>query len=122
MGNEAADLIKLAFDQWTLFTAGAIFMLLRMFQATPIGRHHFYRRILPFLPEGLGCIAAFAGGIPVVDGQPIALKVAAGLWCGYAAQRFHKFLGQTLLGDDPKIGAGAAPPQEPGPEPGEDER
>ena len=93
-------LIDLATDKYTLLTAGGVYLFLRVLVQTPVAKWGVYRRILPILPEILGVAAAFAGGIPVVESQPLAIKVAAVLWCGYVAQRGHKLLGQTLLGDD----------------------
>src|SRR3972149_6955918 len=76
-------------------------MFLRLLQKVPkLGELGIYRRLLPILPDALGCIAAAFGGIPAVADKPLIVRLAAGLWCGYLAQRFHKILGQTVLGDD----------------------
>lgn len=101
--GDVQGLVDLALNKWTLLTAGGVYLLLRVFHSTPLARWGPYRRALPVLPEALGVAAAFAGGIPAVEGQPVAIRIAAGLWCGYVAQRGHKLLGQTLLGDDPKL-------------------
>ena len=119
MGDQQIqDLVALAFDKWTLLTAGGVFFLLRVLGQTPLSRLSIYRRAMPVLPELLGVFAAFFGGIPTVADSPIALKIAAGLWCGYLSQRTHKILGQTILGDDPQIApktsmVGLAPKPEP---------
>lgn len=99
-------LIDLAFDRWTLLIAGGIYLFLRTLNGfEPISKLGVYRRILPLLPESLGVAAAFLGGIPFVEGKPAVIKIAAGLWCAYLAQRFRKLLGQTVLGDDAKLEA-----------------
>lgn len=98
-------LIDYAFEHRTLMCAIGVFLLLRFLNATPLGKLAFYRRMLPFLPEAFGVAAAFLGGMPNVVDQGPVLKIAAGLWCGYLAQRAHKILGQTILGDDALIDA-----------------
>jgi hypothetical protein len=104
MGAEQiSGLVELALDKYTLLIAGGIFILLRMIKATPLAKTGIYWRVLPVLPEALGCLAAVTGCMPAVADQPLAIKIAAGLWCGYLSQRFHKVLGQTVLGDDPDI-------------------
>ena len=105
-GAGVQGLIELATNKWTLLSAGGVYLLLRVVGQTPLAKTGIYRRALPVLPEILGVAAAFLGGIPVVADQPVAIKIAAGLWCGYVAQRGHKLLGQTLLGDDRKLEAG----------------
>lgn len=95
-------LIDLALNKWTLMTAGGVFFLIRVLSQL-LSKVGWYRRLLPVLPELLGVGATLAGGNPAVSDQPVVLKVAAGLWCGYLAQRFHKVLGQTILGDDQSI-------------------
>ncbi len=100
-GADIQGLIDLALNKWTLLTAGGVFFLLRVVgQLDFIGKRNLYRRLLPVLPEALGVAATVAGGNPAVADQPLVLQVAAGLWCGYLAQRFHKVLGQVVLGDD----------------------
>lgn len=111
-GADIQGLIDLALNKWTLMTAGGVFFLIRVLTQTPLSKLNFFRRILPILPEILGVAATIAGGNPAVAEQPIVLKIAAGMWCGYLAQRFHKVLGQTILGDDKAImkkGAALAP-------------
>ena len=109
-GADIAGLIELALNKWTLMTAGGVYFLIRVFsQLDFISKRNLYRRLLPVLPEMLGVVATFAGGNPAVADQPAVLKIAAGLWCGYLAQRFHKVLGQTILGDDKSITA--SPPK-----------
>jgi hypothetical protein len=103
--GDVQGLADLALNKWTLLTAGGIFLLLRVLKDTPIAKLGIYRRLLPVLPEMFGVAAAFGGGIPSVDGQPVVIRIAAGLWCGYVAQRGHKLLGQAILGDDPKLEA-----------------
>lgn len=105
MGEEQIHgLVELALNKWTLLMAGGVFFAVRILNGlTFLSKRAWYRRILPFLPDALGCGAAISGGIPVVADQPLILQLAAGLWCGYLAQRFHKVLGQTVLGDDKVI-------------------
>lgn len=106
MDEQVHGLLAIALDRFTLLIAGGIYMALRGVQRSQIvSRSGFYRRLLPILPEILGCALSSLGGIPAVEGEPLAVRIAAGLWCGYLAQRFHKVLGQTILGDDPKIRA-----------------
>jgi hypothetical protein len=95
-------LIDVALNRWTLMTAGGVFFLIRVLSQL-LSKVGWYRRLLPVLPELLGVGATIAGGNPAVGGRPLVLQVAAGLWCGYLAQRFHKVLGQTILGDDKSI-------------------
>jgi hypothetical protein len=103
---DVQGLVDLALNKWTLLTAGGVFFLLRVISQLPwLSTTNAYRRLLPVLPELLAVGATLAGGNPAVDSSPIVLKVAAGLWCGYLAQRFHKVLGQTILGDDRSITA-----------------
>jgi hypothetical protein len=103
MNDQVQALLDLALDRYTLLVAGGIFFFLRVLRQTPIAKWSIYWRALPVLPETIGCLAAVLGGIPAVAGQPILIKIAAGLWCGYLSQRTHKVLGQTVLGDDPDI-------------------
>jgi hypothetical protein len=112
--EQVQGLIKLAFDKYTLLTAGGIFFLLRcIHQIKAISSQPLWRRILPVMPEILGCCAAFLGGMPVVSGKPAVIKIASGLWAGFLAQRFHKVLGQTILGDDRAIEIPKRKPIEP---------
>jgi len=92
-------LAELALNKWTLFVAGGIFFLARALDDAPwFARNPVTRRLLPFVPEALGIAAAFAGGLPVVDGQPAAIKVAAGLWCAFLGENFVKILDRVILG------------------------
>lgn len=101
MDPSIRGLVDVAFDQWTLLVAGGVFIFIRMLSQIPlIKKSSIFKRILPVLPEILGSVAAIFGGIPAVQKQHFIVKIAAGLWCGYLAQRFHKILGQTFLGDD----------------------
>lgn len=100
------EMLAIALNAWTLLVAGGIFLGLRALQGFKwLSNRPAYRRLLPILPEALGVLAAFTGGLPAVAGQPIAIKVAAGLWCAYLSQKFRKILGQSLLGDDRVIAA-----------------
>lgn len=101
--GQLEGLTEIAFDRFTLINALAIYVLLRVVAKTPLGKAPLYRRFLPFLPEGLGVVSSLLGGIPIVSDQPVVIRVAIGLWCGYLSQRSHKILGQTILGDDPRI-------------------
>jgi len=92
-------LAELALNKWTLFVAGGIFFLARALDDAPfLAQNPVTRRLLPFVPEALGIAAAFAGGLPVVDGQPAAIKVAAGLWCAFLGENFVKILDRVILG------------------------
>lgn len=93
-------LIDLALDKFTLLTAGGIFFFLRFVAKTRAAKHPLYRRFLPILPDLLGVAAALSGALPALGELHPLFRVAGGLWCGYIAQRFHKVLGQTILGDD----------------------
>jgi hypothetical protein len=103
MDRQVQELLAFAFDKWTLVVAGGVFFFFRLLRQTPIVRWPVYWRLLPVLPETLGSAIALLGGIPVVADQPVLIKIAVGLWCGYLSQRAHKVLGQTILGDDPDI-------------------
>ena len=102
--DEGIDKLKeIAFDQYVLLVAGGVFLLLRFLKKTPLAKWPVYWRLLPLLPECLSTAAAFAGAIPVIADKSFLIKIAVGLWCGYLAQRAHKVIGQSLLGDDPDI-------------------
>lgn len=101
--DQVHGLIEIAFETMTLLYAGAIFILFRMLKKSPIVKSAVYWRLLPFLPETVGVVIACSGLLPAVAAMPIPAKVAAGIWCGYISQRFHKILGQTILGDDRDI-------------------
>lgn len=102
---EIQGLIALALNKWTMLNAGGVFFFLRVVGRSPIAKFSLYQRLLPVLPEAMAIGAMLAGGNPVIDKQPLVVKIMAGLWCGYLAQRFHKVLGQTILGDDKAIAA-----------------
>lgn len=92
------------FDRYTLMCAAGIFLLLRVLRnVQAISSTGVYRRLLPLLPEALGVGAALAGGLPAIAGKALVIRLSAGLWCGYVATKFHKVLGQTILGDDDVI-------------------
>lgn len=96
------SLFALAFDAWTLAICGGVYFLLRSINRALDGRT-WWRRILPFMPDVLGIGLSTAHLVPSVASQPVAIRVAIGLWIGYLAQRFHKLLGQTILGDDANL-------------------
>lgn len=99
-----SEFIRIALDKYAVITIAGIFILIRAMNAVPIvSQRSVYRRLLPVLPEVLGTLAVFAGSVPMLSDHGIAVKLAFGLWCGYCSQRFHKILGQTILGDDPRI-------------------
>lgn len=101
MDDVVQKLVDLALSADMLMTAAGIFALLRALRRFPVvSDRNLYRRALPVLPETLGCLVALSSGLPSLAGQPLPLKIAAGLWTGYLAQRIHKILGQTILGDD----------------------
>ncbi len=93
--------IGLALNKWTVFTAGGIFFVMRTLTSVhEINENRLFGRIRPFIPEVLGLLSAFTGGLPIVEGQSIPIKIAAGLWCAYFAKSFHKFLQRTVVGID----------------------
>lgn len=103
-GNVFDEFIRLFCNRHVVMVVGGVYFLLRIFNTIqPIGRSSLYRRLLPFLPEILSYAAILLGSIPELREEHWVIKGAAALWCGYAAQRFHKILGQTILGDDPRI-------------------
>lgn len=98
------EFLHLFFSRQTLLLIGGVFFLVRIINSVEaISRNSFYRRLLPILPEILSAVAIFAGALPVLEHEHLIIKGATALWCGYVAQRFHKILGQTFLGDDPRI-------------------
>lgn len=99
------DALDIVLDKWTIANAIGIFAFLRVLTRTPLAQTALYKRALPILPDVIGVASAFLGGIPAAEGQRVWVRVALGLACGYAAQRAHKILGQTILGDDPTIEA-----------------
>lgn len=113
MADQLQGLRDLAFDGYTLLISGAVYFAIRAVAHTAIARAHLYRRVLPILPESLGIVAVLLGGVPSSSGQPSVVQIAIGLWIGYVAQRFHKILGQTLLGDDERIQTKALPRPDP---------
>lgn len=101
---EIAQWLTLAFDKWLLMTSTGIFLLIRALSAVrPLNENGIYRRLLPVLPEVFGVTAALTGGIPIVNDQPLPLKIATGIWCAYLAKNARKVLGQTIIGDDANI-------------------
>ena len=101
---EIAQWLTLAFDKWLLMTSTGIFLLIRTRSAVkPISKNAIYRRLLPVFPEVFGVTAALTGGIPLVNDQPLPLKIATGIWCAYLAKNAQKVLGQTIIGDDSQI-------------------
>lgn len=120
--SAAIEALFLAEDVLALI--GAVFFVLRFvgrmhwgWAAEPLARlspslpdriSSLWRRLLVIAPEVLGAAAIFSGCVPSVEGQGWVIKVAVSLWVGYASQRAHKFLGQTILGDDPVIRSHAA--------------
>lgn len=103
MEAEIKSFVELAFDRNVMLISGGVFTAIRALQKTELSKVAVYRRVLPILPETIGVVAVVAGGVPLAAAFPLALKVALGLWCGYVAQKFHKLIGQTILGDDRQI-------------------
>lgn len=98
------EFIRLFLNRQVLLVVGGVYFLIRLLNSVgPISRSSIYRRLLIFIPELLSTAAIFSGAIPSFHDEHWVVKLGAGLWCGYVAQRFHKFLGQTILGDDPRI-------------------
>lgn len=112
--------INLAIDREIIMVAAGIYVLLRLISRFSFAKIPTYRRVLPFLPEILGCLVVFYGGVSATADLSTAAKIAVGLWCGYLASKFHKILGQTILGDDHLVASkmpqplreGSIPPQE----------
>lgn len=100
----STEWLSLALNKWTVFTAGGIFFLMRTLSSSALDSNKVYGRFRPFIPEALGLASAFLGGLPVVEGQAIPIKIAAGLWCAYFAKSFHKFLQRTVVGVDHRKG------------------
>lgn len=100
-----AKFIGMAFDPSVVFVAGAIYGAIRATHRLGVSKHPVFRRALPVLPEVLGVAAVVAGAVPIAATLPVGGKVAFGLWAGYLAGKFHKVLGQTILGDDRAIEA-----------------
>lgn len=100
---DVTGLVNLVANTWSLLMAAGIFVLVRALEdAKFLAENPVTRRLLPFLPEGLGIAAAFLGGLPAVDGQPAAIKIAAGLCCAYMGENFGKLLGRVILGEHPR--------------------
>jgi hypothetical protein len=109
VGIDIQAVLSIAFDVWTLLVAGGIFLGMRAIQKIPwLPRQGWFKRLQPLLPEAAGIGVGLAGWLPACSQQNIAIRVAAGLWCAYVAQKFRKILGQSLLGDDPIIAARVA--------------
>ena len=100
---DITGLVGLVANTWSLLMAAGIFVVTRALEdADVLTRNPVTRRILPFVPEGLGIAAAFAGGLPAVAGQPAVIKIAAGLCCAYMGENFGKLLGRVILGEHPR--------------------
>lgn len=105
LSQEFSAALEIAMSRWAFIVAGAIYFLLRLLSETPLNDMPWYRRwVLPFLPEVLGVGIYVFAPIPGVE-EPWLIRAALGLWCAYLAQKFRKFLGQTVLGDDPQVAA-----------------
>jgi len=63
----------------------------------------FWRRALPLLPPAIAIPLALHGDIPIADGKGIVAQLGTGIWISYMAEKAHKLLGQTVLGDDALI-------------------
>lgn len=98
-----AKFTAMAFDASVLLAAASIYGAIRATHKLGVARHPIFRRALPVLPEVLGVAAVVSGAVPIAAALPIGGKVAFGLWTGYLAGKFHKILGQTILGDDRAI-------------------
>ena len=61
------------------------------------------QRVLPLIPEVLSVTACLAGGVPHLADETWVVRIGAGLFAAYLSERFHKILGQTILGDDREI-------------------
>lgn len=58
------------------------------------------RRLIILIPAVLGLAASFGGGINAAVGAPPAVKVSWGLVVAFYSTYAHKFLKQTIAGDD----------------------
>ena len=109
-----AKFVSMAFDASVLLAAAAIYGAIRATHRLGVASHPVFRRALPILPEVLGVAAVVSGAVPIAAALPVGGKVAFGLWTGYLAGKFHKILGQTILGDDRAIERRVKKEKEPG--------
>jgi hypothetical protein len=63
----------------------------------------FWRRLLPLVPPAIAIPLALHGDIPLADGKGLVAQLGTGIWISYMAEKVHKILGQTVLGDDALI-------------------
>lgn len=79
-----------------------------------LAEQRWFRRLLPVLPPALGLLGAFAdGGLAVPEETPALTRLIYGLGAAYCAEKIHKVLGQTILGDDRKINRPASKRRDP---------
>ena len=109
MDVDLEGLFAIAFDVWTLLIAGGIFLGLRSLEKVPwLPSQTWWKMIQPLVPDAAGIGIGLAGWLPACSDKNVAIRIAAGLWCAYVAQKGRKILGQTFLGDDPVISANLA--------------
>lgn len=90
-----------------LIAAGAIYLLPQMMKRAPaikkVMNNQWVLRFFPLYP----LLAAFGvtfipGGVSLPDGL-IGTKLIATVWMAFLATMSHKVVGQTIMGDDPRI-------------------
>jgi hypothetical protein len=87
--------------------AGAIYLLPLLLRKVPLLKkvldNQWVVRLMPLWPLAAGIGATWLpGAVKLADGQ-IGTRLVAGIWMGALAMVGHKVLGQTILGDDPRI-------------------
>lgn len=87
--------------------AGAIYMLPVMLKKSPPVKkalsNQWVVRFMPLYPLLAGTAAVLIPGMIALPDALIGTKVVGAIWCAALSMMAHKFLGQTLLGDDPRI-------------------
>lgn len=98
-----ADVITQLWQVTTMLAVG-IFLVMRFLNRTKaLSGARFWPHVQPVLPPVLGVAGAFLGGISFEAHTSILQTIIHGLFAAYAAEKAHKVLGQSVLGDDARI-------------------
>ena len=85
--------------------AGAIYLLPQLVKrmAKKVMSNQWVVRFMPFYPVVAAVLAIFLpGALQLPDRQAGTLAIAV-VWLAWLASTAHKLIGQTLMGDDPRI-------------------
>lgn len=87
--------------------AGAIFLLAQFAKRVPLlstlMENQWVVRVMPLYPLAAGLGACFLPGALKLPDHKSGTVIVATIWVAAVSMIAHKFLGQTVLGDDPRI-------------------